>query len=47
MYVCIESKNDCNLHHLYLSIYMRQNTGLDLYHMRYQPQFHEKIEKGH
>ena len=25
-----------------LSIYMRQNTGLDLYHMRYQPQFHEK-----
>ena len=45
MYICMyvsNRKNDDNLHHLFLSIYMRQNTGLDLYHMRYQPLFHGK-----
>ena len=41
-------KNVDNLCHLYLSIYMRQNTRLDLCHMGCQPLFHEKkIEKGH
>ena len=35
-----------NLYHLYLSIYMLQNTGLDLYHMCCQPLFHEKNWKG-
>ena len=35
-------KNVDNLYHLYSSIYMRQNTRLDLCHMRCQPLFHEK-----
>ena len=35
-------KNVDNLYHLYLSIYMHQNTRMDLCHMRCQPLFHEK-----
>ena len=43
IYIYISNrKNVDNLYHLYLSIYMRQNTRLDLCHMRCQPLFHEK-----
>ena len=43
IYIYISNrKNVDNLYHLYSSIYMCQNTRLDLCHMRCQPLFHEK-----